>query len=74
MGGAPKPPVVVPQPHREPDRRDPGEGRPHPGDARTASDDEKPRLWQIVTEVWPNYDVYQTRTDRAIPVVVLSPT
>jgi deazaflavin-dependent oxidoreductase (nitroreductase family) len=42
--------------------------------ARTASDDEKPRLWQIVTEVWPNYDVYQTRTDRVIPVVVLSPS
>ena len=42
--------------------------------ARTASDDEKPRLWRIVTEVWPNYDVYQSRTDRAIPVVVLSPS
>ena len=41
---------------------------------RTASDGEKPRLWQIVTDVWPNYDVYQTRTDRAIPVVVLSPS
>jgi deazaflavin-dependent oxidoreductase (nitroreductase family) len=42
--------------------------------ARTASEDEKPRLWQIVTEVWPNYDVYQSRTERAIPVVVLSPS
>ena len=45
-----------------------------PVTARTASADEKPRLWQIVTDVWPNYDVYQSRTDRAIPVVVLSPT
>jgi deazaflavin-dependent oxidoreductase (nitroreductase family) len=42
--------------------------------ARTASDDEKPRLWRIMTDVWPNYDVYQTRTDRSIPVVVLSPS
>jgi deazaflavin-dependent oxidoreductase (nitroreductase family) len=41
--------------------------------ARTASADEKPRLWKIVTDVWPNYDVYQTRTDREIPVVVLTP-
>ena len=41
--------------------------------ARTASDAEKPRLWQIMTEIWPNYDVYQTRTERVIPVVVLSP-
>ena len=45
-----------------------------PVTARTASDDEKPRVWKIVNEVWPNYDVYQTRTDRPIPVVVLSPT
>ncbi|KLO40081.1 nitroreductase [Mycobacterium nebraskense] len=41
---------------------------------RTASADEKPRLWKIMTEVWPNYDVYQSRTDRAIPVVLLTPT
>jgi deazaflavin-dependent oxidoreductase (nitroreductase family) len=41
--------------------------------ARTATAAEKPRLWQRVNEVWPNYDVYQTRTDRDIPIVVLSP-
>ncbi|SHN45271.1 nitroreductase family deazaflavin-dependent oxidoreductase [Cryptosporangium aurantiacum] len=41
--------------------------------ARTAGDAEKPRLWRIMTEVWPNYDTYQTRTSRVIPVVVLSP-
>lgn len=42
--------------------------------ARTASVSEKPRLWKLVTDVWPNYDVYQSRTERDIPVVVLSPT
>ncbi len=41
--------------------------------ARTAGDDEKPRLWKIMTDGWPNYDVYQSRTDRVIPLVVLSP-
>ncbi len=41
--------------------------------ARTASDDEKPRLWGLMTSIWPNYDTYQSRTDRQIPVVVLSP-
>jgi len=41
--------------------------------ARTATPEEKPRLWKIVNEGWPNYDVYQTRTDRDIPVVILSP-
>jgi deazaflavin-dependent oxidoreductase (nitroreductase family) len=42
--------------------------------ARTASDDEEPRLWKIVSGLWPNYDVYQSRTDRVIPVVVLTPS
>jgi deazaflavin-dependent oxidoreductase (nitroreductase family) len=42
--------------------------------ARTATPEEKPRLWRLVADVWPNYDVYQTRTDRDIPVVVLTPS
>jgi deazaflavin-dependent oxidoreductase (nitroreductase family) len=42
--------------------------------SRTAGEDEKPRLWRIVTDAWPNYDVYQSRTDRVIPLVVLTPT
>jgi deazaflavin-dependent oxidoreductase (nitroreductase family) len=41
--------------------------------ARTAADDEKPRLWSVMTSFWPNYDVYQSRTERTIPVVVLTP-
>jgi deazaflavin-dependent oxidoreductase (nitroreductase family) len=45
-----------------------------PVTARTASPDEKPRLWSIVRDAWPNYDVYQSRTERVIPVVVLTPT
>lgn len=39
--------------------------------ARTATPDEKPRLWKIMTESWPSYDDYQTRTERDIPLVVL---
>ena len=42
--------------------------------AQTAGEDDRARLWTIVTEQWPNYDVYQSRTDRVIPVVVLSPS
>jgi deazaflavin-dependent oxidoreductase (nitroreductase family) len=42
--------------------------------ARTATDSEKRRLWGIMTELWPNYDAYQSRTDRDIPVVVLTPS
>ena len=41
--------------------------------ARTVPDDEKLRLWRLMVEVWPNYATYQSRTDRVIPVVVLTP-
>jgi len=39
--------------------------------ARPATPQEKPELWRYMTEVWPDYDAYQKRTDREIPVVVL---
>jgi deazaflavin-dependent oxidoreductase (nitroreductase family) len=39
--------------------------------ARTASAEEKPRLWRLMTAVWPDYDRYQKRTSRDIPVVIL---
>ncbi len=39
--------------------------------ARTASGEERERLWRLAAEQWPDYDTYQTRTDREIPVVVL---
>jgi deazaflavin-dependent oxidoreductase (nitroreductase family) len=41
--------------------------------ARTATAAEKPALWRKMTAVWPDYDNYQTKTDREIPVVVLEP-
>ena len=40
--------------------------------AAPAEGAERARLWSLMTEVWPAYDEYQTRTDREIPVVVLS--
>lgn len=39
--------------------------------ARTAEGAERDRLWKAMTDVWPNYDEYATRTARRIPVVVL---
>jgi deazaflavin-dependent oxidoreductase (nitroreductase family) len=39
--------------------------------ARTASAEEKPELWKLMTATWPAYDDYQTKTSREIPVVVL---
>ncbi|HXE45157.1 MAG TPA: nitroreductase family deazaflavin-dependent oxidoreductase [Conexibacter sp.] len=39
--------------------------------ARDATADEQPELWREMAEVWPDYDEYQKRTERKIPVVVL---
>lgn len=41
--------------------------------ARTASTDERARLWPDMTKIWPDFDNYQTGTDREIPIVVLEP-
>ncbi len=40
--------------------------------ASVAEGEERERLWSLMTEVWPAYDEYQTKTDRKIPVVILS--
>lgn len=39
--------------------------------ARTAAGDERAELWSKMSGVWPDYDEYQKKTDREIPVVVL---
>ena len=39
--------------------------------ARDATPQEKPEMWRKMAAVWPDYDEYQKRTERNIPVVVL---
>lgn len=39
--------------------------------ARTANDEERAVLWPKMAKVWPDYDNYQRKTDRKIPVVIL---
>ncbi len=39
--------------------------------ARTATEDEKPDLWRMMSDRWPAYEEYQRKTRRDIPVVVL---
>ncbi len=39
--------------------------------ARTAGPDEKPALWNMMAGIWPQYNEYQAKTDRVIPVVIL---
>ena len=39
--------------------------------ARTATGEERSRLWQKMAAIYPPYNAYQKKTDREIPVVVL---
>ena len=72
QGGAPTHPVwyhnLVKQPHVElqdgADRAD--------YDARLAQGDERAVWWERAVAVWPDYAEYQKKTDREIPVFVLT--
>jgi F420H(2)-dependent quinone reductase len=41
--------------------------------AREAEGAERAEWWARAVEVWPDYDGYQRKTDRQIPVVLLEP-
>lgn len=41
---------------------------------RTATAEERARLWPMLAAMYRDYDSYQARTDREIPVVICSPT
>ena len=39
--------------------------------ARTADRDERPPLWEMMASIWPDYDRYQAKAKREIPVIIL---
>ena len=39
--------------------------------ARTATAEEKPRLWQIMAKLFPQYNSYQQKTSREIPLIIM---
>ncbi len=41
--------------------------------ARELSGDERAEWWPRATAVWPDYDLYQTKTDRQIAIFLLDP-
>ncbi|OBB05873.1 nitroreductase [Mycobacteriaceae bacterium 1482268.1] len=73
LGGAPKNPVWYYNIKKNPrvELRDGGTTREY--DAREVSGDEKATWWQRAVEAWPDYADYQKKTDREIPVFVLTP-
>ena len=70
-GGAPKHPGWYRNLVKDPNVRVQVKDDVFDAHARTASGDERERLWQLAAQQWPDYDTYRTRTDREIPVVVL---
>jgi deazaflavin-dependent oxidoreductase (nitroreductase family) len=73
-GGAPEPPEWFRNIEADPAVTVQIRGEKFPALARVAAPEEKPAMWRHMTEVWPDYDEYQKKTDRAIPVVVLERT
>lgn len=73
LGGAPKHPVWYLNLQADPtvSLQDGPELRDYT--ARVVDGDEKSEWWKRAAAVWPSYDEYQTKTDRAIPLVVLEP-
>ena len=70
-GGADAPPAWFVNLQADPDVEVQVKGDRFRATARVATPEEKPGMWARMTEVWPDYDEYQTKTDREIPVVVL---
>jgi len=71
FSGAPEPPDWYLNLQAEPQVRVQIKGETFSAKARTATPEEKPELWRHMAEVRPDYDAYQQRTEREIPVVVL---
>jgi deazaflavin-dependent oxidoreductase (nitroreductase family) len=42
-------------------------------ESRTADTDERETWWPRIVAAYPGYRIYQSRTDRTIPVVLLEP-
>lgn len=72
-GGAPEPPEWFRNLEAHPETVIQVKDQKIPVRARVATADEKPAMWAHMTEVWPDYDDYQRKTEREIPVVVLEP-
>jgi deazaflavin-dependent oxidoreductase (nitroreductase family) len=70
-GGAPEHPGWYENLEKDPNVELQVKGDVFPARARTAQGQERERLWKLAAQQWPDYDAYQTKTEREIPVVVL---
>ena len=72
-GGAPAPPAWYLNVMAEPDCEIQVARDVIPVRARNTEGVERETLWKQMVEVLPQYEEYQARTERKIPVVVLDP-
>jgi deazaflavin-dependent oxidoreductase (nitroreductase family) len=70
-GGADEPPLWYRNLEANPEVKVQVRGDRFTARARTATPEEKPALWRKMVATWPQYDEYQKKTNRDIPVVVL---
>jgi len=73
-GGTDQPPGWYLNLQAEPDVQVQVRGEVFKAHARDATPAEKPEMWRKMAAIWPDYDEYQKKTDRQIPVVVLERT
>lgn len=73
LGGAPKHPVWYYNVTKNPDVELQDGTRTGDYRAREVFGEEKAIWWRRAVEVWPDYEDYQRKTDREIPVFVLTP-
>jgi deazaflavin-dependent oxidoreductase (nitroreductase family) len=73
LGGAPKHPVWYHnvKAHPQVELQDGEAAKDY--EAHEVFGDEKAVWWERAVEAWPDYAEYQTKTDRQIPVFVLTP-
>jgi deazaflavin-dependent oxidoreductase (nitroreductase family) len=72
-GGAPRHPSWYLNLSENPDVAIQVVGDKMPARASTAEGPRREELWSRMTEIWPDYDKYQAKTTREIPIVVLEP-
>jgi proline iminopeptidase len=70
-GGAPQHPAWYLNLSDDPEVEVQIKGDVFTANARDAEGEERSRLWDKMVEVWPDYENYQKKTDREIPIVVL---
>jgi deazaflavin-dependent oxidoreductase (nitroreductase family) len=70
-GGAPEHPAWYLNLKADPEVQVQVKGDQFTAKAHDAEGEERERLWKVMVGEWPDYDEYQKKTDREIPIVIL---